>query len=99
MLGVKLCEQYGLKLLWMGCRHHISELIMKAVWELKFGVTRSKEKEDMKKFKKDYLDMIDRTKKMKTLPNLQQIGQDLPLPFLLAKKEEISSRNNENSHL
>ena len=32
--------------------------------------------------------MIDRTKKMKTLPNLQQIEQDLPLPFLLAKKEE-----------
>ena len=32
--------------------------------------------------------MIDRTKKMKTLPNIQQREQDLPLPFLLTKKEE-----------
>ena len=32
--------------------------------------------------------MIDKTKKMKALPNVQQTEQDLPLPFLLAEKEE-----------
>ena len=90
VLEAKLMSNEETKLLWFACRHHIPELILKAIYDYMFGATRSKDKEEMKEFKHEYWNEINKSEQMKVLPGL--ISEDSkPATFIQAKKEETIS--------
>ena len=58
--GAKILESLlGQKLVWLGCGHHVMEILISAAWAHIFGSKKSKDNEECKNFKTEW-DNVDK---------------------------------------